>query len=280
MVKSYLDRCLIYAEESTCLNLNIKRININQNRLIINIFKMNINYLTFIILTFIGLQLHAQSNPYNPNKYQEIWAPEPRLVDTGVDDKSPPSDAIILFDGSNLDQWISTRKDSEIQWKNENGILTVSPKTGSIRTKQHYGDCQLHIEWRTPSIVEEEEGQKRGNSGVYLQSIYEVQVLDSYQNRTYSNGQAGSIYKQHIPLVNASRKPGEWQTYDIIFTAPKFNADSLKVAPGRITVLHNGVLIQNNVALISGALHGKGPIMLQDHSDLVSFRNIWIRLLD
>jgi hypothetical protein len=241
---------------------------------------MKYNFLIFIILAFIAVEISAQSNPYRPNQNQEIWAPEPRLVDTGVKDKTPPSDAIILFDGSNLDQWVSTRKDSEIQWTNEDGVLTVAPKTGSIKTKQHFGDCQLHIEWRTPVVVEEDGGQKRGNSGVYLQSIYEVQVLDSYENRTYSNGQAGSIYKQHIPLVNASRKPGEWQSYDIIFTAPKFNADSLKVAPGRITVLHNGVLIQNNVALISGFPHGKGPIMLQDHSDLVSFRNIWIRLLE
>ncbi len=232
------------------------------------------------LITLVIVQVAIAQNPYNPNKYQEIWAPEPRLVDTGVDDKTPPSDAIVLFDGSNLDQWISARKDGTVQWKNENGILTVAPKTGSIKTKQEFGDCQLHVEWRTPAVIEEEGGQKRGNSGIYLQGMYEVQVLDSFNNRTYSNGQAASIYKEHIPLVNASRKPGEWQTYEIIFTAPRFNNDSLVVAPGRVTVLHNGVLVQNNVELKRRAPHGKGALLLQDHSDLVSFRNIWIRELE
>ncbi|MEQ9286418.1 MAG: DUF1080 domain-containing protein [Cyclobacteriaceae bacterium] len=236
--------------------------------------------MVLVLLAHLTININAQPNPYNPNKYQEIWAPVPRLVDSGTDDKAPPSDAIVLYDGADLDQWVSTRSGQEVQWTNEDNILTVAPKTGSIRTKQEFGDCQLHIEWRTPAVVEEETGQKRGNSGVYLQSRYEVQVLDSYNNRTYSNGQAASIYKQHIPLVNASRKPGVWQTYDIIFTAPKFNADSIKVSSGRVTVLHNGVLVQNNVELKGVAPHGKAPLMLQDHSDLVSFRNIWIRELE
>ncbi|MEQ6120688.1 DUF1080 domain-containing protein [Reichenbachiella sp. MALMAid0571] len=233
---------------------------------------------TFILVLFT-LQVLAQ-NPYNPNKYQEVWAPVPRKVDTGLDDKTPPSDAIVLYDGTSLDQWVSTRDGAAVPWTSENGVLTVMPKTGSIKTRQEFGDCQLHLEWRSPAIVEEEEGQKRGNSGVYIQSRYEVQILDSYNNSTYVNGQAGSIYKQHIPLVNASRKPGEWQTYDILFTAPKFNADSIKVSSGKVTVLHNGVLIQHNVELKGQAPHGKAPLMLQDHSDLVSFRNIWIRLLE
>lgn len=234
---------------------------------------------TLIFVLFVQ-QILAQSNPYNPNKFQEVWAPVPRKVDTGLDDKTPPSDAIVLYDGTDLDQWVSTRGGGVVPWISEGGVLTVAPKTGSIKTIQEFGDCQLHLEWRTPAIVEEEEGQKRGNSGVYIQSRYEVQILDSYNNSTYANGQAGAIYKQHIPLVNAARKPGEWQTYDILFTAPKFNADSIKVSSGKVTVLHNGVLIQHNVELKGQAPHGKAPLMLQDHSDLVSFRNIWIRLLE
>lgn len=241
---------------------------------------MNSKILTTILFILLAQYASAQSNEYNPNKYQEVWAPEPRVVDPGADDNTPPSDAIILYDGSDLDQWVSSRDGSPAQWESEDGILTVVPKTGSIVTKQAFGDCQLHIEWRAPAVVEEEGGQKRGNSGVYLQSQYEVQVLDSYNNRTYSNGQAGAIYKQHIPLVNASRKPGEWQTYDIVYQAPRFNQDSICVASGRVTVLHNGVLIQNNVEINSKAPHGKAPLLLQDHSDLVSFRNIWIRPLD
>lgn len=233
-----------------------------------------------ILLVLLVHYVSAQSNKYQPNKYQEVWAPEPGMVDPGTDDRSPPSDAIILYDGSDLDQWVSKSDSSPVKWKSENGVLTVAPKTGSIITKQEFGDCQLHIEWRTPAIVEEEGGQKRGNSGVYLQSRYEVQILDSYNNLTYSNGQAGAIYKQHIPLVNASRKAGEWQTYDIIYIAPRFNQDSIKVSAGRVTVLHNGVLIQNNVEMKGNAPHGKAPLLLQDHSDPVSFRNIWIRPLD
>ncbi len=237
---------------------------------------------TLLTLFLICLIQHvlAQNTGYKPNKYQEVWAPEPRIVDTGMDDKTPPSDAIILYDGTGLDQWVSKRDGSPVKWKSENGVLTVVPKTGSIITKQKFGDCQLHIEWRSPAVVEEEGGQKRGNSGVYLQSRYEVQILDSYHNRTYSNGQAGAIYKQHIPLVNASRKPGMWQTYDIIYVAPRFNRDSIKVSAGRVTVIHNGVLIQNNVEMKGRAPHGEAPLLLQDHSDLVSFRNIWIRRLD
>ncbi len=233
-----------------------------------------------MILSFVGQQTAAQPNPYQPNKYNEVWQPEPRWVDTGTEDSTPPSDAIVLFDGSDLEQWVSARDGGNVKWENKDNVLTVSPKTGSIKTRQEFGDCQLHIEWRAPAVVEDETGQKRGNSGVYLQSRYEVQVLDSYNNRTYSNGQAAAIYKQHIPLVNASRKPGEWQSYDIIFTAPRFNADSIKISPGRITVLHNGVLVQNNVVLKGRAPHGKAPLMLQDHSDKVSFRNIWIRELE
>lgn len=233
-------------------------------------------------LCFSALLINAQQ--MDP-KLTEVWEPEPRVVTPGTA-TAPPSDAIVLFDGSNFDEW--THLDgSAVKWKLEDGAMTVVAKAGDIKTKREFGDCQLHVEFRTPAKVESE-GQGRGNSGVFLQSRYEVQVLDSYNNRTYSNGQAGSIYKQHPPLVNACRPPGEWQTYDIIFTAPRFNKDGIRIAPGRITVLHNGVLVQNNVELKGtteyarmplNIAHGAAPIQLQDHDNPVSFRNIWIREL-
>jgi len=185
--------------------------------------------------------------------------------------------ALVLFQTLNAQAWTI----------NKDGSMTVKPKTGGITTKRAFGDVQLHVEFRTPAVVKGE-GQLRGNSGVFLQQKYEVQVLDNYDNRTYSNGQAGSIYKQYPPLVNACKGPGEWQTYDIIFKAPVFNADGQKVANGALTVLHNGVLVQNNSQLFGTTeyigfpkndAHGKLPIMLQDHGDLVSYRNIWVREL-
>lgn len=216
----------------------------------------------------------------------EVWEPEPRVVT--ADPGKAPSDAIILFDGSSLDQWVS-RKDgkSKAPWQVADGAFTVVRGTGDIQTRQEFTDFQLHVEWRTPAEVVGE-SQGRGNSGIFMQGLYELQVLDSYNNRTYSNGQAASIYKQRIPLVNASRKPGEWQTYDVIWTAPRFNADGILVSKARITVLHNGVLVQNNVELDGPTeyigipkykAHGPGPIILQDHGNPVSFRNIWIRPL-
>ena len=166
--------------------------------------------------------------------------------------------------------------------------MTVTPGSGEITTKESFGDCQLHIEWRAPSVVKGE-GQGRGNSGIFLMSQYELQILDNYNNKTYSNGQAASIYKQLIPLANACRPPGEWQTYDVIFTAPTFNEHGILKTPARITVLHNGVLVQNNATIWGGTQYigiasydahaDKLPIILQDHGDLVSFRNIWIRNL-
>jgi hypothetical protein len=214
----------------------------------------------------------------------EVWEPEPEIVRSDRDG-APPSDAIVLFDGTDLSQWTS-EDGSEARWTVEDGVMTVAAGTGSIQTRQGFGDVQLHIEWRTPAQVEGE-GQGRGNSGVFLMGRYEIQVLDSYENRTYSNGQAGSIYKQYIPLVNASRPPGVWQSYDVVFTAPRFAADGTLVSPAYMTVCQNGVLIHNHVELQGPTLyigvpqyevHGdREPIMLQDHGNPVSFRNIWVR---
>ena len=217
----------------------------------------------------------------------EIWDPVPRVV-TPASSNLAPSDAVVLFDGKNLNNWVSDKDGSSpAAWTVADGAFTVARGAGDIRTKQEFGSYQLHIEFRSPAQVVGN-GQGRGNSGIFMQGLYELQVLDSYNNRTYSNGQAGSIYKQSMPLVNASRKPGEWQTYDVIYTAPIFNKDGLLMHPPYITVLHNGVIIQNHTA-IRGTTpfvglpevkpHGKGPLKLQDHGDAVSYRNIWIREL-
>lgn len=209
-------------------------------------------------------------------------AAEPPTVDPGAPGQ-PPSDAIVLFNGKDLSEWKS-QSGQEARWKVQDGYMEVN-KTGSVLTRRDFGDVQLHIEWSTPAVVKGE-GQGRGNSGVYFQGRYEVQVLDSYQNKTYPDGQAAAIYKIAAPLVNASRKPGEWQTYDIIFRAPK-PADGGAVQPGFMTVFHNGVLVQDHVPLrgkattaaqFSGATP-KGPLMLQDHGNPVRYRNIWIRPL-
>lgn len=230
---------------------------------------------------FLVANLFSQKEP----KATEVWSPEARVV-TPANNNAPPSDAIVLFDGKNLEEW-TTMGDAKAEWKVADDCMTVEKGKGNIKTKREFGDIQLHIEWRAPAIVEEN-GQDRGNSGVFFQQRYEVQVLDNYKNKTYSNGQAGSVYKQHIPLVNACKKPGEWQSYDIIYMAPKFNKDGIKVSSGYITVLHNGVLVQNhvevkgttvNVGQPKNIAHGKAPIMLQDHSNPVSYRNIWVREL-
>ncbi len=218
-------------------------------------------------------------------KLTEEWEPVPPVVTPG-DCGAPPSDAIILFDGKDLNEWISA-KGGPAEWVVADGAMTVKPRTGSIKTKQKFGDIQLHIEWRTPAEVKGE-GQGRGNSGIFLMERYELQVLDSYDNITYPNGQAGSIYKQSIPLVNACKKPGEWQTYDVIFMAPEFTEKGSLKSPARITVLQNGVLIQNNFMLRGPTEynripkyepHGKASISLQDHGNPVSYRNIWVREL-
>ena len=210
---------------------------------------------------------------------------EPPVVTPGAETHLPPSDAIVLFDGKDYSRWQSMNKGSgEVKWELIDGAMQVN-KSGSIRTKEEFGDVQLHVEWASPTKVEGE-SQGRGNSGVYLMGRYEIQVLDSYQNKTYPNGQAASFYGHNAPLVNASRKPGEWQTYDIIFRAPKKSTDGT-ITPGSFTVLHNGVLVQDHIPVKGGAttaaeLKGfaeKGPIILQDHGNPVRFRNIWLRKL-
>jgi hypothetical protein len=206
-----------------------------------------------------------------------IW-PEPVKVDAPVTG-GPPSDAIVLFDGKDLAQW----KGGEA-WEIKDGVATA--KKGGISTKESFGDCQLHLEFATPSKIEGS-GQGRGNSGVYIMGKYEVQILDSWENPTYFDGQCGSIYKQTPPMVNASRKPGEWQTYDIIFEAPRFAEDGKVARPAYVTVLHNGVVVQNHFELHGGTYFDrpaayvkhaeKLPLNIQYHGNPIQFRNIWIR---
>jgi len=235
---------------------------------------------SFLIMTTAGFAQES-SDP----KATEVWDPEPRVITPG-NNGAPPSDAIILFDGKNFDNWTGV-DGTPAKWTVQDGHVTVVKGAGDIKTKQTFGDMQLHIEWRTPANVEGE-GQGRGNSGIFFQERYELQVLDSYKNRTYSNGQAGSIYKQTIPLVNATKGPGEWQTYDVVYFAPKFNDDGTLKQAGRITVFHNGVVIQHNTEIKGtteyigkpkNIAHGKGSLRLQDHGNPVSFRNIWVREL-
>lgn len=237
-----------------------------------------------IIISLITMSIFGQDKK-NPES-TELWEPVPPVVTPG-NGTAAPSDAIVLFDGSNLNDWSNLRGNAA-EWTIADGAMTVKAGAGDIVTKRGFGDCQLHIEWRTPAEVKGE-SQGRGNSGIFLQGLYELQVLDSYDNKTYVNGQAGSIYKQSIPLVNVCRKPGEWQVYDVIYIAPRFNEKGRVVIPGRITVLQNGVLIHNNTE-IRGTTEYIGsprpvvhemklPIKLQDHGNPVSYRNIWIREL-
>lgn len=230
-----------------------------------------------------SLEGNVASRPQRPAD-TEVWEPVPPVVAPGQTG-TPPSDAVVLFDGSDLSGW-SAEDGSDAAWRVEGGAMTVVPGAGNIRTRRRFGDLQLHIEWRTPAEVSGE-GQGRGNSGIFLMERYELQVLDSYDNRTYSNGQAGAIYKQHIPMVNASREPGEWQSYDVVFTAPRFGADGALLSPTHMTVFHNGVLILNHVELRGPtkfigepeyeAHADRVPLLLQDHGNPVSYRNIWVR---
>jgi len=258
------------------------------------------------VCTIYGQTEYPQPPPMTP-QMTEFWTPQPAIVQPGkltCDHLIPaPSDAIILFGGKDLSKWEKAPdkkvplQENDPDWKSvpawwtvENGVITVNKKAGDIQTKQFFGDFQLHIEWRVPE-GSTDSIQGGGNSGVYLQGLYEVQILDSYNHVFYANGQAGSIYKQTAPLVNAMRQPGEWNTYDIVYTAPTFKSDGTYRTRPMVTVLHNGILIQNNT-LIMGTTpyiglpqvveHGKGPIRLQAHGDSsepISFRNIWIREL-
>ena len=249
--------------------------------------RRHIVLLLALSIVAVGQVYSQEIEPTKP-KETEIWSPRVPVVK--VNPKSGvPSDAIVLFDGSNLGEWVSSSDSSEAKWiVNADGSMTVNNRTGNIQTKRNFGSVQLHIEWMSPKEIQGE-NQSRGNSGVFLQKKYEVQVLDNNDNDTYVNGQVGSLYKQATPLAMASVPSGEWNVYDIIYHAPVFE-NGYRVKQGTITVIHNGVLIQDH-HLLEGTTpyigwpenipHGKAPIMLQDHGDnsRVSYRNIWVREL-
>jgi len=253
--------------------------------------------LTGFIFAATAASVYAQESNEKKAQATEVWEPVPKVVTPGEKPSDAPSDAIVLFDGKNLDQWVSTKDpNAPAGWIVSDGVVTVKKGTGNIQTKKSFTDYQLHVEWKIPANITGS-NQARGNSGVFLASTgpgddgYEIQVLDCYNNKTYVNGQTASIYKQHIPLVNACKKPGEWQTYDIVWTAPRFNDDGSVKSPARVTAFHNGVLVQNNVELKGTTAwigkpaykkHGPAPIKLQDHGDPsepISYRNIWVREL-
>jgi len=245
--------------------------------------------LAILLVTACSQQSDQQTQQAEDMKPEdtEWYEPVPAKVTPGENHfLSPPSDAIVLFDGSNLDQWQSS-SGGEADWVIEDDHMTVRLGSGDIQTRESFGSVQLYLEWRSPTNMEHE-GQDRGNSGVFLQNRYEVQVLDAWENPTYVNGMAGSIYKQVAPLVNPAKEPGEWQSYNISYTAPKFNDDGSLQSPASITVIWNGVVVQNNyelkghtpyIGLPEYTAHGEGPIRLQDHASEVSYRNIWIREL-
>jgi hypothetical protein len=238
--------------------------------------------------------LDDEDTPIIPNtsfRVHDGARPQPTIVRPGTASTQeqpgdPPSDAIRLFDGVDLSRWTSVRG-GDASWKVENGYAEVVPGAGDIQTREHFGDGQLHLEWSAPAVVEGR-AQGRGNSGVFLMGLYEIQVLDGYENPTYADGTTAAVYGQYPPLVNACRKPGEWQCYDIIWTVPCFDGDRV-VSPAYVTVLHNGVVVHHHTALLGPTQHRQlasyrphrptGPIRLQDHGDLVRYRNIWYRPL-
>lgn len=249
-----------------------------------------------VVLPGVG-QSAGQASGAKPEE-TEVWAPVPEVVRPGSSVTAPPSDAIVLFDGKNLDAWVSAADHTPARWTVAHGVMKVSkaPGVGNIETRRSFRNYQLHVEWKIPKSITGS-GQARGNSGVFLASTgpgdagYELQILDSYENKTYVNGQAGSMYKQGIPLVNPSGKPGEWQRYDVVWTAPVFAADGGLQSPAFVTVLFNGVLVQNHFQLQGQTLYigkpfykpyDRAPIKLQAHGDKsepISFRNIWVREL-
>lgn len=242
--------------------------------------------LLFSRSTICSAQVDTRWKIHDPNR------PVPPVIDPGTPSTPeapgrPPSDAVVLFDGKDLSQW-QHNDGSPAKWKVENGYMEVVPKTGYLHTRQAFGDGQLHVEFREP-VPPKGESQERGNSGVFLMGLYEIQVLDSYENKTYADGQAAAVYGQYPPQVNASRPPGQWQTYDIVFHGPRFDPAGKLLRPARVTVLHNGVLAQDNVELTGPTAHqqrppykpgpDKLPLALQDHGNAIRFRNIWIREL-
>lgn len=248
-----------------------------------------------LVTLSMGISLAIAQTKGKPED-TEFYTPVPPKVTPGtVTSPKPPSDAIVLFDGKNLDNWVTADDTTKpATWNVANGAMTVNKTGGNIQTKQSFQDYQLHIEWKIPKNITGT-GQARGNSGLFLASIgkgdagYELQILDNYDNKTYTNGQAGSIYKQFPPLVNPNLPPGEWQTYDVAWKAPRFNEDGSVASPAKVTVFFNGVLVQDNTELKGPTLyigqpsyikHGPAPIKLQAHGDKsepISFRNIWIR---
>jgi hypothetical protein len=233
------------------------------------------------------LGVFAQDNKEIDPKLTEDWTHKPEVVSSDKYGESP-SDAIVLYGGkTDLNKWVDGNG-KNIAWKAKGKALIVEQNGGMITSKKSFGDMQLHIEWASPKKAVGK-GQQRGNSGIFIMGLYEIQVLDSYNNETYYNGQAGSVYKQHAPLVNACRKSGKWQTYDIFFTAPKFDSYKKLISPAYATVVHNGILIQNHVE-VKGPTEYRGqpvykyhesklPIQLQDHGNPVKFKNIWVREL-
>jgi hypothetical protein len=237
------------------------------------------------LLVTASVFAQAETDPARDPAKTEVWTPVPAVV--SAPPGKAPSDAIVLFDGKDVSAW-KAEQGGRVPWRVADGALTVVPGSKGIRTRQRFCDIQLHVEWRTPTDTKGFDGQNRGNSGIFLQELYELQVLDSYNNPTYANGQAGSIYKQAMPRVNASRAPGQWQAYDILWKAPRFSPGGGLISPARITVLHNGVLVQDDTVLSgkteyigapSYAPHGCAPLYLQEHDAKVSYRNIWVREL-
>lgn len=253
----------------------------------------NVILLTALAAAFISLTADAQEKQYpKPEPMRpgmsEFWTPQPKIITPGdAKTNSAPSDAVVLFDGKDLSKW-EQPDGSAAAWIVKNGMVTVNKKSGNIQTKEKFGSFQLHLEWSVPVDIQGE-SQSRGNSGVYLQGKYEIQILDNYKNETYANGMAGSIYKQTAPLANPMRKPGDWNVYDIIYTAPVFKEDGTYLYRPRVTIIMNGVVVQNNTEILGTTeyigfpkteKHGDGPILLQMHGDpskAISFRNIWIR---